>query len=98
MSAPGSRSRTIVGLSNEIASRSARRTSFEDQAVAGHQLRVAIRHIEEDLDQDLDPGTPQVIQGDFALLLPHLGVVPDQLRGCRPGIRSGGPGACRRAR
>ena len=52
----------------------------EDQAVAGQQLGVAVGHLEEDLDQDLDPGTSQVVDGDLVLLLPHVGLVPDQLQ------------------
>jgi hypothetical protein len=52
---------------------------FENQAVASDQLLATTRHIEEGLDKDLDPGVSQVIQSDLVLLLPHTGVLPDQL-------------------
>jgi hypothetical protein len=52
---------------------------FENQVAAGVQFRVTIRHIEDGLDQDLNPGLSQVIQSDLVLFLPHARVLPDQL-------------------
>ena len=67
------RSRTIVGFSNEIPRCSARRRVSRIRRVAGHQLRVPIGHVEEGLDQDLDPGAAQVVDSDLVLLLPTPG-------------------------
>lgn len=52
----------------------------EDDAVTSHQLGVAVGYLEENLDQELNPGASQVIDGDLVLLLPHGGVVPDLLQ------------------
>src|SRR5208337_5030550 len=52
----------------------------EDETVTRQQLGVAVGHLEEDLDQELNPGASQIIDGDLVLLLPHGGVVPDLLQ------------------
>src|SRR5271157_4491288 len=53
----------------------------EDEAVTRQELGVAVGYLEEDLDQELNPGTSQVTDGDLVLPLPHARPVPDQLEG-----------------
>ena len=52
----------------------------EDEAVTRQQLGVVVWYLEEDLDQELNPGASQVIDDHLVLSLPHVGMVPDLLQ------------------
>ena len=64
--------------------------------VTGCQLRLRIRHVEEDLDQDFDPRASQVIDRHDVLLRTHPGIGADQAEDAFAELDQA-PGTCRRS-